>query len=99
MLEPSLQTTAVTFKSTPQEDTTMNNAITDVMIHTVISLSDEQFSEVASQIKALDGVIEFNQNSRNPSLIMVAYDAGKTRSLYILNKLTRLGFNASLVGI
>lgn len=77
----------------------MSNKTTDVMIHTSTSLSQQQFSEIASQVKAIDGVVKFDRNTRSPKLIMVAYDAGRIRSLSILNKLTRLGFNASLVGI
>ena len=72
---------------------------TDVMIHTSIPLSQEQFSEIANQVMSIDGVIKFEQNIRVPRLIMVAYNAGKIRALTILNKITRLGFNASLVGI
>ncbi|WP_455208691.1 hypothetical protein [Kaarinaea lacus] len=77
----------------------MSNKTIDVMIHTSISLSREQFSEIANQIKSIDGVIRFEQNAQIPRLIMVAYNTGKIRALTILNKITRLGFNASLVGI
>jgi hypothetical protein len=77
----------------------MNTQPTDVMIHTTSTLSDEEFSEIASQVKKINGVITFSRNQRIPSLIMVAYNASQTRALNILNKITRLGFNASLVGI
>lgn len=77
----------------------MNKNTTDVMIYTKNTLNREQFSEVARQVKQIEGVITFNQNARRPNFIMVAYNAGQTRALTILNKLTRLGFNASLVGI
>ena len=77
----------------------MTEKHTDVMIYTKNSINREQFGEVARQVKEMEGVITFNQNARRPNLIMVAYNAGQTRALTILNKLTRLGFNASLVGI
>lgn len=77
----------------------MKNTNTDVMIMTRIILSQDQFDEVARQVKTLDGVIKFDQNPQKPRLIMVAFNAGKTRAINILNKITRLGFNASLVGI
>jgi len=77
----------------------MDNNNTDVMIYTHKALSHEQFSKISSQIKTIDGVTRFDQSTRSPKLIMVAYSAGKVRALTILNKLTRLGFNASLVGI
>ena len=69
----------------------------DVMIHTHIPLTDVQFDAIAGQVQAMEGVIEFKRNARLPNFIMVVYNAGQTRALAILNKLTRLGFNASLV--
>ena len=77
----------------------MNTIATDVMIHTQNSLSDAEFSEIATQVKQIKGVVKFDRNQRVPNLIMVAYNASQTRALNILNKITRLGFNASLVGI
>jgi len=69
----------------------------DVMIHTHTPLTDDQFEAIASQVQAMDGVIEFKRNAQLPNFIMVVYNAGQTRALAILNKLTRLGFNASLI--
>jgi hypothetical protein len=77
----------------------MDHTATDVIIHTQTPLSQTQFEEVAHQVKHIDGVIRFDQSQTKPNFIMVAYSAGQTRALAILNKLTRLGFNASLVGI
>ena len=77
----------------------MNNNTTDVMIHTQTTLSEDQFSEIARQVKTIDGVVRFDRNPRKPNFILVAYKAGQIRALTILNKLTRLGFNASLIGI
>jgi hypothetical protein len=77
----------------------MNHTPTDVIIHTHNPLSQAQFEEVANQVKRVEGIIRFDRSPTQPSLIMVVYNAGQTRALTILNKLTRLGFNASLVGI
>ena len=77
----------------------MNHTATDVIIHTRNPLSQMQFEEVANQVKCIKGVIKFDQNQTRPHFIMVVYNAGQTRALAILNKMTRLGFNASLVGI
>jgi len=77
----------------------MDKKSTDVMIYIHKPLSHEQFSKISSQMKTIDGVIRFDQSARSPKLIMVAYMAGKVGALTILNKVTRLGFNASLVGI
>ena len=77
----------------------MNNTATDVIIHTRHYISEPKFEEIASQVRRIEGVIRFDRSTHKPNLIMVAYNAGQTHALAILNKLTRLGFNASLVGI
>ena len=77
----------------------MTNKITDVMIYTRRPLSRAQFEEVSRRVMALRGVVRCERNEARPGLIMVAYDAGRTRAMAVLNKLTRLGYNASLVGI
>lgn len=77
----------------------MSNRATDVIIHTQSTLSEAQFSEISQQVKAINGVLRFDRNPDKPNLILVAYRAGEIRAISILNKITRLGFNASLVGI
>ena len=77
----------------------MNTNTTDVVIHTANILNDAQFSEVASQIKTIEGVMRFDRSEYKPKFIMVAYNAGQTKALNILNKFNRLGFNASLIGM
>lgn len=75
----------------------MNNATTDAILHVSQPLSQDQFESIAQQINTTEGVISCSQNARIPSLIMVAYNASRVRALTLLNKLTRMGFNASLV--
>ncbi len=77
----------------------MSHTVTDVIIHTRNPLSQSQFEVVASQVKHIEGLISFDRSRARPNFILVAYNAGQTRALAILNKVTRLGFNASLVGI
>lgn len=77
----------------------MSHTVTDVIIHTQHPLNQTQFEEVANQVKRIEGIISFDQNQTRPNFITVVYNAGQTRALSILNKLTRLGFNASLLGI
>ena len=77
----------------------MNDTNTDVMIYTKTTLSETQFSVVASEVKTIAGVLQFEQIKHKPRFIKVVYSATRTRALTILNKITRLGFNASLVGI
>lgn len=71
----------------------------DIMIHTPNRLSDDEFAEVARQVRNIEGVSRFDRSEYAPNLIMVAYQTGKVHAITILNKLTRMGFNASLVGI
>jgi hypothetical protein len=77
----------------------MNNTATDVIIHTRPPINQTQFEEVADQVTRVNGVISLDQSKIRPDFIMVVYNAGQTRALAILNKLTRPGFNASLVRI
>ena len=69
----------------------------DVIIRTHNPLTEVQFEAVASQVQAMEGIVEFKRNARLPNFIMVVYNAGQTKALAILNKVTRLGFNASLI--
>lgn len=77
----------------------MKHQYSDIMIHTPLRLSDDEFAEVARQVRSIEGVSRFDRSEFTPNLIMVAYQSGKVHALTILNKLTRMGFNASLVGI
>jgi hypothetical protein len=77
----------------------MNHTATDVIIHTRNPISQAQFEAIAAEVKQIEGVINFDQSPTRPKFITVVYNAGQTRALTILNKLTRLGFDASLVGI
>lgn len=69
----------------------------DLLIQTRIELSDDQFSEVARQLRAMVGVERCERDPGWPNLIRVVYRVEQAASLTILNKLTRLGFNAALV--
>lgn len=75
----------------------MNNTTTDAILHISQPLSRDQFEAVAQQINTIEGVVSCKQNTHLPSLIMVAYHASRVQALTLLNKLTRMGFSASLV--
>ncbi len=77
----------------------MSTKITDVIIHTRETLNDEQFNEVAEEVRNDKGVISFGRNQSRPNFLMVAYNAKRTRSIDILKKVTGFGIDASLVGI
>lgn len=72
--------------------------IVDVLVMTRQKLSDQQFDVVAENMKTLEGIHEFKR-LRHSNFIRVAYDANKVMALQIINKITRMGFNASLVGM
>lgn len=77
----------------------MNNKITDVIIHTQDSLNEHQFNELSRKVYLNEGIVSFNRNARTPRCLMVVYNAGKTRASNILNTLTEMDIQASLVGI
>ena len=77
----------------------MNKAITDVIIHTQGSLSDQQFNEVCKTVYRNKGIISCNRNAGTPHCLMVVYNAGITRARNILDSVTNMGVKASLVGI
>ena len=77
----------------------MSSNTADAIIYTPKSMNDAQFSEVARQVISLDGVVRFSRNRHQPNMINIVYQAGKIQSLAILNRISRLGFHASLVGM
>lgn len=77
----------------------MNAQITDVIIHTKDQLSDQQFAEVADRVYKNEGIVSLSRNVHTPRFLMVVYNAGRTRAKTILTTVTRLGYDASLVGI
>jgi hypothetical protein len=77
----------------------MNRKITDIIIHTSDMLDEQQFREVSSKVYRDKGIVSFNRNARTPRCFMVVYNAGKTRASNILDTITKMGIQASLVGI
>ena len=72
---------------------------TDVMIHVPMLTDDELYAEVASQIRAIGGVSSFERLQKNPSIMLLAYDAAQVRALNILDRINRSGYSASLIGL
>ncbi|MDH5326243.1 MAG: hypothetical protein OEZ68_08885 [Gammaproteobacteria bacterium] len=72
---------------------------TDVMIHIPKLTEDQQFSEIAEQIRALAGVFHFERMQVRPSIVLLVYDATKIRALNILDRIHKKGFSASLIGM
>ncbi len=77
----------------------MNSKITDVIIHTKDQLSEQQLTEISEQVYKVEGIVSINRNVRTPRFLMVVYNAGRTRANSILQTVTSLGYDASLVGI
>jgi hypothetical protein len=77
----------------------MNSTITDVIIHTKEQLSEHQFAEVSSQVHKTEGIVSLSRNVHTPRFLMVVYNASSTRANSILETVTSLGYDASLVGI
>jgi hypothetical protein len=77
----------------------MNSKITDVIIHTKDQLSEQQFAEVSSRVYKTEGIVSLSRNAHTPRFLMVVYNASRTRANVILQTVTGMGYNASLVGI
>jgi len=75
------------------------NHYTDAMILTRSALSDTEFDEVARKLRDIDGVGQFTRSQYVSRAIWITYEAGKIRAQSILSQITRLGVNASLVGM
>lgn len=75
----------------------MLEKIKDVCILTKTLLSHDQIDEIASQVQKIKGVLQFTQLTEKPRLIVVVYNVSQTKAVSILNKITRLGFNASII--
>lgn len=77
----------------------MNSKITDVIIHTKEQLSEQQFAEVSDRVYKSEGIVSLSRNVHTPRFLMVVYNAGRTRANSILNTVTGMGHDATLVGI
>jgi len=75
----------------------MSNKTVDVMIHTDTPLTEQQFDDVAGQVRSIKGVSRFDRNNKLPRFIMVNYDPDDIQALAILSKVNELGVHASLV--
>ena len=77
----------------------MTNSTTEVLVYIKTTLKPGQLDEIASQIKTISGVSGFSLMKEKPNLVRVVYNTTQTRVITILNKFTRLGYNAALVGM
>ena len=77
----------------------MTTQTADVMIYTPNAIESQVFTALEEKMKTLDGIVEFKRHPHIPTLIQVVYQTQRVRALAILNKMTRSGFNASLVGM
>lgn len=73
--------------------------ITDVIIHVEENLSQQQFADITNRLARENGVISFGRNPRTPRFLMVIYNASRTRSRQLLDVVTGLGHQATLVGM
>ena len=81
----------------------MNNTkthnITDTMIHTRKLLSDHEFEALSDEVYRDQGIVSLSRNPHTPRILMVVYNATRTRSKAILDIVKQHGYQASLVGI
>jgi hypothetical protein len=77
----------------------MNRTITDVIIHTKHSLSEQQLTKVCKTVYRNEGVISCNRNAVTPHCLMLVYNPAATTARNVLDSVTGMGIQASLVGI
>jgi len=77
----------------------MNSKVTDVFIHTRERLSEGQFVALSEQVYREQGIVSITRNFHRPSLLMVVYDAARTGSMGILERIRNLGYEATLVAM
>ena len=77
----------------------MGQHIADVTIHIDETLPAARRAAVLDEMRHYEGVIEVEANDEHPHLAVVKYDADKTQSLSILEKIKADGLHAELIGL
>jgi hypothetical protein len=73
--------------------------ISDVMIHIKETLSDEARLALEKDMQRIEGVVSPRFNPGKEHLLVIAYDAEKTRAAVLLSKAREAGYTAQLVGM
>ena len=73
--------------------------ITDVMIHTGEVLSESEFKVLSDRVHRGEGIVSLSRNPHTPRFLIVVYNAARTSSIAILNRVRQQGYQASLIGI
>jgi hypothetical protein len=81
------------------EENTMSNTTTDVIIHINDQFNEKQYSEIIRSVQDGTGVISVCRNARIPNSISVIYNSSRVHATKILDQVTSLGYQASLVGM
>ena len=73
--------------------------ITDAMIHTGEVLSESEFKNLSDRVHRGEGIVSLSRNPHTPRFLIVVYNAARTSSIAILNRVRQQGYQASLIGI
>jgi hypothetical protein len=73
--------------------------ITDAMIHTGEVLSESEFKVLSDRVHRGEGIVSLSRNPHTPRFLIVVYNAARTSSIAILNRVRQQGYQASLIGI
>jgi hypothetical protein len=73
--------------------------ITDAMIHTGGVLSESEFKVLSDRVHRGEGIVSLSRNPHTPRFLIVVYNAARTSSIAILNRVRQQGYQASLIGI
>ena len=77
----------------------MDIQLADVTLHIDENLNDEQRGSIEESIRALDGVVSVHNPDNTPHLTMVEYNPEVTSSSAILERVTRQGAHAQIIGL
>lgn len=73
--------------------------ISDVMIHIAEQLTPAARAELETAMRGIDGVIAPRFNAGRDHLLLVAFNANKTGSRRLLDRVRESGYRARLVAV
>lgn len=76
---------------------TMN--ISDILVHVRTDLDPDDRNTVEQELREVDGIISPHFTDNNNHMLMVAYDPAKVNTGGLMEKVSSMGLDASLVGM
>ena len=73
--------------------------ITDILLHVRTDLEPQDRNTVENKLREVDGIISPHFTENNGHMLMVAYNPAKLNTGGLMDKVTSMGLDASLVGM